>query len=240
MNLTPRAPAAWVADVSREHQLHFELHASRRQISVAEYRRRALELLRSLCAKAELRLRLRNDHLPAVLAEGRIRNQFETGHSGGYFDPRARAELEHLVLGVPLEASASDRPIYGYLSGSDEQQVLPQYGTVIISLRAAVRKRATFTLGDSLDQTVHARIPTFAPSALEAPELLSLFAPQDVLDASSFAAAAPPSHRYAEAQIYGGISLADVARLEFTAGQLPASETLSELGRLALPWGQSQ
>jgi hypothetical protein len=236
----PQAPAAWLARVSREQQLFFELHADRRDISVAEYRRLATDHLRGLCAAAELRIRLRPEHLGTVVSDGRVRNQFETGHSGGYFDPGTRAELERAVLGVPIAAPASERPIYGYLSGSDEEHALPSYGTAVIILRTELRSRATFTLGDSLDQTAHARIACFAPSPLERPELISLDPRRDFLAAVDFATAAAPSHRYAEAQIYGGVKVADFALIDFGASAGPDPALARQLQDRGLQWRQAQ
>jgi len=235
----PQAPSAWVSAVLREQQLRFAFHAARRELSVAEYRRRLLLRLRELCESSELRVRLRRDHLPVVISDQRLRNQFETGHSAGYFHPQARAELEHRVLGVPLAAAPAERPIYGYLSGSDETHALPSYGSVIATLRPSLRQRATFTLGDSLDQTAHARIPAFAPTPLAAPELLSVDARIDLLGASDFASASASSHRYAEAQIYGGVALEDVSTLEFTAGLGPSESLALELQAIALPWKET-
>jgi hypothetical protein len=235
----PRAPSAWLAAVAREHQLRFAFYADRRGLGAAEYRRRLLAHLRDLCGNVELRVRLRRDHLPTVFADRRLRNQFETGHSSGYFHPRIRAELEHRVLGVPLSAPPIERPIYGYLSGSDEDHALPSYGTVIATLDSSLRQRATFTVGDSLDQTQHARIPAFAPSPLNVPELLSVDARIDVLGARDFATASASSHRYAEAQIYGGVALEDISALEFTAGLGPDEALTRELQALGLPWKET-
>lgn len=239
MSSLPSAPSAWLAAVSREQQIQFALHAGRRALSVAEYRRRLLLHLRDLCGEAELRVRLRRDHVATVLADKRLRNQFETGHSAGYFDPEARAALEHRVLGVPMAATPIERPIYGYLSGSDERHALPSYGTVIATIDPRLRARATFTIGDSLDQTAHARIPAFAPSPLVAPELLSIDARVDLLGASDFANASASSHRYAEAQIYGGVRLEDLLALEFTAGLGPSQALAEELQTIALPWKET-
>lgn len=239
MTRLPRAPSAWLSAVLREQQLQFALYAARRELSVAEYRRRLLARLRELCEKAELRVRLRRDHLHAVIADRRLRNQFETGHSAGYFHPQARAELEHQVLGVPISAVPAERPIYGYLSGSDETLALPSYGSVVVALHPRLRQQATFTLGDSLDQTAHARIPAFAPSPLTAPELLSIDARIDLLEASDFATGTASSHRYAEAQIYGGVALEDLLALEFTAGLGPNEALARELQAIALPWKET-
>jgi Protein of unknown function (DUF3626) len=235
----PSAPPAWITAVVKEQQLNFTLFAGRRQLSPAEYRRRALAQLRALCLRSAVCLRIRPEHLSAVLGDGRVRNQFETGHSAGYFDPAARADLELKVLGVPLDAKAGERPIYGYLGGSDEDHALPSYGTVVLTLSEEVRPRTTFTLGDSLDQTSHARIPAFAPTPLESPELLSVDSRIDILGASVLADATAPTHRYAETQIFGGVGLTDIAEIRFTAGSRPSTELERELQNLGLPWSVS-
>jgi hypothetical protein len=68
---------------------------------------------------------------------------------------------------------------------------------------------------------------------------LSVDAQIDLLGASDFANASASSHRYAEAQIYGGVALEDVSTLEFTAGLGPSESLALELQAVALPWKET-
>ena len=232
----PTPPADWVQRVEREQLLRRRLHAERRGLDVDDYLTACQSHLERLCSTTEVRVRVRATHFGAVLADERLRNQFETGHSGGYFDPSTRAELELRMLGVPLTTKAADRPIYGYLWHSDEDWALPAYGTVILRLRPEVRRRCTFTIGDTLDQTLAARLPAFAPAPLERPRLLAANPARDLLAVSTFADAADRIHRYAEAQIYGGVTHADFLQVVFSARFRPTHDLVTELEEAGIPW----
>jgi hypothetical protein len=143
--------------------------------------------------------------------------------------------LEHTVLGVPPACAPADRPIYGYLSGSDEAGQIQQYGEVVLRLKAYVRRRATFVMGDSLDHALHHfNEPAFVPQPVVDAQPLALM-PYDVLGASSLGDACPP-HRYAEAQIYGGLTPSDVSQAVYTLGTAPTPSAVAWLDRLGVQW----
>jgi hypothetical protein len=171
------------------------------------------------------------------LATGRYMTQFEVpmALSGGAKHRGVRIMLEHTVLGVPPSARARDRPVYGYLSGSDEAGQVQHYGEVVLRLETATRKRATFMLGDSLDHALqHFQEPAFAPCPLTRPTLLAVL-PHDALQAGSLGEASPP-YGYAEAQIYGGIRTEDVEEAVYTLGTGPSPSALALLGRSGVQW----
>jgi Protein of unknown function (DUF3626) len=115
----------------------------------------------------------------AVVRDGRFKSQFESGASRGYYSPDTRAEHEHEMFGYPEDLPAEKRPIYGYLSGSSEQQYggADNYGSVMFRLKDGVNQRTTFTLGDSLANqqmrpvplTPRGRVGTGGRSAVASP-----------------------------------------------------------------------
>jgi hypothetical protein len=100
-------------------------------------------------------------HLAQLLEDGRYRTQFETGHSGGSYDPDHRRSVERR-FGVPQSEDIDVlRPTYGSLvplpglhgdaKGPVQYQFLPGacYGEATVVLRERVRGRGTLTFGDS-------------------------------------------------------------------------------------------
>jgi hypothetical protein len=136
---------------------------------------------------------------------------------GGFSIQVAALLVEHTVLGIPVGARPGDRPIYGYLEGSDELGLIRQYGDVVLRLRSDVRARTTFTFGDTLDAaTALSPSPPFAPSPLLRPHVLSLDSTRDVLASPLAHRAVDARYGYIEAQIHGGVRLSDVYEVVFT------------------------
>ena len=86
-----------------------------------------------------------------ILKDGRIKSQFETGISGGNYDPEWRARKEEVCFGYPTYLPAALRPIYG-TTGSPSRTILTTtyagMGGVAIVLKPEVRDRATRLLGN--------------------------------------------------------------------------------------------
>jgi hypothetical protein len=111
--------------------------------------------------------------LKSVVTEGRFKNQFETGTSGGLKSATTRKIGEKAALDVDLGTAPKDRPIYGYITTNTGkvksfeerskdinnawQGILSvfndstnQYGTIKVVLKDSVRARTTVTINDSL------------------------------------------------------------------------------------------
>jgi hypothetical protein len=148
-----------------------------------------------------------------------------------------RIVVEHTVLGVPPGCLPIHRPVYGYLSGSDEAGLLGQYGDIVVRLKPSTRSRAKFVVGDSLDYAIAQPTgPVFVPQPINRPSWLGLIAPTDPLDCADLADASPLPYRYAETQIYGGVRLSDIAGLIFTLGTAPDPATQNLLQGLRIAW----
>ena len=88
------------------------------------------------------------------LNDPRIKTQFETGKSGGLLDNDYRNEVEHYLLGTTEEIELKDRPVYAELAPAEvpfKNLKSRMYGDFGFVLSEDAKKRATFTLGDSLD-----------------------------------------------------------------------------------------
>lgn len=116
-------------------------------------------------------------------------------------------------------------PIYGYLSGSDEYVVGLAYGSAMLRLRPDLRARTTFTFGNSLDDTnPGATTPVFSPCPVERPTSAAAHTDRDILDVTLLAAAT--RYGYAEAQIFGGVT---VDNIEEVVLDTPSNQGLVEL-----------
>jgi Protein of unknown function (DUF3626) len=235
--LLPTPDVGWCAGAVAAHLAAAQSNAVQRGLSTEAYVTAVDQWLKYRVRRAEVRVRIRQHHLLSLLTDERYLTQFEVGHSGGAFGQARRIVVEHTVLGVPPSCLPRDRPVYGYLSGSDESGMVGQYGDVILRLRPSVRCRATFVVGDSLDYAIgQATGPVFVPQPVLRPRYLALIAPTDPLDCNALADASPLPYRYAEAQIYGGVRPADIVEVIFTPGIAPEAATKNLLQIHELPW----
>jgi hypothetical protein len=237
IGLLPKPDTGWSAAVTAAHAQATQDHATLRGMAVEAYVRAVDDWLRLHVANAEVRLRLREHHLADFMRDGRYQTQFEVGHSGGALGRGRRMLVEHSVFGVPPGCSAGDRPAYGYLSGTDEYGQIGQYGDVMVRLKWSVRARSTFVVADSLDFAIaRSPDPVFVPQPVLLPGRRALIASVDPIGCASLGEASPQPYRYAEAQIYGGVTVADVEEVVFTLGRMPDAATQALLLRRQLPW----
>lgn len=222
--------AAWAARVEQRRRQTYQYFAHQRGVPANVYRAAIENRVSGWIAGAEVRIRLRTDVLERVLDEGRLKNQFETMTSGGALNPVGRIATELSLFGILANRGARDRPIYGYLSGSLEASLL-QYGKVVLELSEDIQERTTFTIGDSLDHTRHGTEPWLAPMPVLQPRLGAAHTEIDISACAGCSQASPCG--YAEAQIHGGVTLGDIARIVFTGGAAPdlaLSQRLAALG----------
>lgn len=93
-------------------------------------------------------MRRGNRGFSGFMDEGRLKNIFETGTSGGWYDPDDRRLLSNEYFGMRPDGS---RELYGYLKrpkkyGHDDVE---NYGQFEIEFRPDVRRCMTVTNGDS-------------------------------------------------------------------------------------------
>ena len=84
-----------------------------------------------------------------ILEDGRFKTQFETGSSGGFYDPMVRTDAEEEGLGIPRDIPVAERPVYGFVAIPGESTAT-SYGDIEFRLKDSVKDRSTITAGDSL------------------------------------------------------------------------------------------
>ena len=186
------------------------------------------------------------NRVSAILKDGRLKTQFETGTSKGLNLPRVRESAEAHQFGLPQGTDPALRPIYGMMESGGV--TLPsslrdneQYGTVTLVLKDDVRDRTTFTDGDSLNRRGDP-VP-----ASDASKTLSTRDPDSKanFDRTSSRMLRRRSSGYYEAQIYGGVKTSDIDRAiidtstykdyEWTQ-TAPSPALLKALGKAGIPY----
>lgn len=148
------------------------------------------------------------DGARGLLADGRLKSQFESGRSSGAYSPHFRAAWETSAMGIHPGVDPQKRPIYGYMANDSSdvaQPLVSQYGDLRLELKPSVFGRTTLTNGDSLGSDAD-------PIPLRSPNVN----PRRVSDAEgSFGG-------YTEAQIHGPVSLSDVAMVHVPVSKADA------------------
>jgi hypothetical protein len=219
--------------VAQRRLVTYEHFASSRGVARTVYTATMENNIRQWIGGKEIRVRIRAHVLPLVLADARLKNQFETMTSAGAYNPPRRVQTEKALFGIDVRAQPDQRPIYGYLEGSFETSVL-QYGPIVLRLRDEARERTTFTLADSLDHTEAGTQPWVAPEPLSAPTCQASHTEWDVVAAPTLPHAT--GYGFVECQIHGGVALADFAQVVFTRGLTPGADLQERLSDADVEW----
>lgn len=124
--LLPRPSRGWRLQVRRVQDALLAEHAQRHGMTADEYRSAAQRRMREWLKGADVCLRVDASLIQRFIRDGRYRSQFEVGTSGGLFHPALRIILEQSLLGIPAGARKRDRPVYGYIEGTDEDGRIQQ------------------------------------------------------------------------------------------------------------------
>jgi hypothetical protein len=208
--------------------------------------------VRDAVADSDVFIRVGDETLDDILRDGRVRNVHDTGTTGAASGPSAsylrnRRTAEERMFGIPQTAGPAERPIYGYFGPDPHGGGDPgQYGEVALRLdRARIQDRTTVTFADSLDyggwETVFGAM--MAPSPLAGPDSTSVHAdtlryhaaPYVRRDTEAAIDAFRGPSGYTEAQVHGGVSLADIDHV-FFLGLPPEQETIELLEEAGIPW----
>lgn len=135
---------------------------------------------------------MQKTQLDSWMKEGRLKNLFETGTGKGFTDQRLRRSMEANVLNMPDYLEGGSRPVYGALHVNKARNATgwqdgaaPSYGDAWLELKPEVKRRSTYTNGDS-----------FNAESVIPEEYVNSFGDMGSLENS-----------YIEAQIHGGVHL---------------------------------
>lgn len=231
---TPPPPGNpdWLAEVRAARLPEMRGYAGLRELELTEYEAQVNTHLARLMKDLRPWLRIRSDRLEQVLQDGRFKNRFETNTSGGTLNIQARIRTEAAHFGLPENAAATERPIYGFLHLGGRRATGPealsstQYGEVAVRLKPEVMARTTFTGGDSMDETLAGFSPTLAAMPANSPKWEAMSSElRDLLKYPS----APTLLRnvdarvgFLEAQYHDGLTLSDIAEVIFDERPSPA------------------
>lgn len=195
---------------------------------------------KALLEEANITIRTSEKDLQRILREGGYKPLAESGKSSAPYRENGetlkgykniREEAERRYYGV------NQHPIYGYLEkDKGGQHTTTQYGEVSIVLKPEVKNRSTFTTSDSLD---HSR-SRMIPSPIAKPSVYSDICSTNFgnpLDSVRWRDGSPKTvddGLYWEAQIFGGVKLADISSIYFPAQ--PSESTIRLLVAANIPY----
>lgn len=174
-------------------------------------------------------------YINSLLSNGQM-NLHQVKHSRGVCDAPIRAHAEDFMVGIHLENKYNEdptshlqflRPKYGFVNFLKPCGIkvnpfrLLQYGTVIIVYDDSVKRRSSYTFGDSLASYCEAWEITLHP--LDPRPLTMMRPPGD----EEFA-----NCRYVEAQIWGPVELKDIKEFRIPADR---ADLLAELNKSGKP-----
>ena len=181
------------------------LHAFNEDLDHPEFMRQSEENFQRFLDDNPISVRADSHNAMSIVDEGRFKTQFETNTSNGTLDQGFRASAENKGLGIPKDIDPSERPIYGYVSHIDQPELVEHYGDMEFVLKDSVKDRTTVTASDSLYNAeinqvtgTPARNSTRAGMDGEVVEIYNEEWDKIV---------------YVEAQIQGGVTMADVDHL---------------------------
>ena len=221
-----------VKRIERSRESTYKSYASRRGISVDEYKGLLQNHIEKIAKEASLFRATDLSVLDLVLGD-RYKSQFETGTSHGSLSPSMRAEAEHEYFGFKNDKKhdKESRPIYGYCSNNpngvqnSEGKHPPQngasmYGNITVKLKDEVKNRATFMFGDSLGATdSRACVP------LTNPHFTAFGMGSDPLN--SVGDTKKISERYVEVQYHGQLKHSDIESIHLSTANIGYSEDSS-------------
>ena len=206
--------------------------------------------MREAFDKFDFSIRADGAGIEGILGDGRVKTQFETGTSNGLYDPLARYGVSEQLFHTEEGTPDSDYEVYGFL---DDARNAMGYGDFRIVLdKDKVYNRATFTIGDSLDNIWWGGIN---PSLVSDPHSewdAMRWAEPTLVDRSRQAFSETIDRirdtgsnggTYIELQFHGGITTDDIAYIEakdnpnkYSLGEIEEIERLAKDKGVAIRW----
>lgn len=240
----PDRPTETVEAWDEKHSEAIQTQAEKHDMSEEEYREAVSDEYNRIIENSQAAVRVPSDVLSDVLSDGRVKTQFETGESGGWFDPSLRSEFEEALIGVDEGTSDEDRPVYGYAASEEpttegESRMLQMYGDASIRLSDDAKERSTVTYGDSMNANRDwfdrdgDIITAPAPASNPDERTLDISSVPRGADGDTYLEFLQNSDdptdfgTYNEMQIHGGVSVEDIEQVVFTSD--PPQEIVSQL-----------
>jgi hypothetical protein len=157
-------------------------------------------------ASEDVHIRMRPNGLEKMLQDGRYKTVHENAELAGQRSTdyvKVRTAYEDAFMDYK-GAAAKDRPIYGY-TGPFDQGSVSGYGDYTVTLKRSIRKRITVSAGDSLNGALDVHTPGEIEKLSEA-RLKKMLGS----DNSRGLLAEGEWTQFMEAQIHGGVTLADI------------------------------
>lgn len=167
------------------------------------------QLAEQIARGYEIRKKLTQSDLTDVLKSGEIKNQFETGRSGGMYNQSRRNRVGQSLYDLPEYSSLppQEKEKYGYIyyPGQDNKKAFRRYGygNYEIRFKPHIANRTTITYGDTLDLSYADEGAKPLPLSKGVPQISrrALYRADYENDLASL---------YTEAQISGRITVEDI------------------------------
>lgn len=204
-----------------------------------------IENMKNILNSGDYAMRFKDEYIENLVKDGRFKNQFETGTSGGTIHKGYRKTATRNLFGIETKGfKAKDYEKYGYLAPKDYEEDfmssfhggLHNYGTTIIKFdKEKLRNRITYTIDDSLGPAVNRQIiadkitkPTLGSISTNNIEIIN-----SVIDSRGIFELRDLKEniygfRYIELQYHGDLTLKDVKEICFTY-RVPSEEVIDKL-----------
>jgi len=233
---TPSPSTTYMKNWENDHEQYLKWLAEDAGIPIEKLKLQINQALKKEFSNASVVVRVPSEKiLPQILKDGRIKSQFETGTSRGVLNNSIRAKFEKNLFNYSESLDSSSRPIYGMVTEDIRATAGSQYGDVIIQLKSSVKKRTTWTMGDSLDLTNRGQNATLIGTPVSAPTEASLAMNKfNYIDDLFAHTKIQPYGGFTEAQIHGGVNISDIRMIYFR--KPPSTSIQKTLHELNISW----
>ncbi|MHB9004857.1 MAG: anti-CBASS protein Acb1 family protein, partial [Coriobacteriia bacterium] len=236
----PRADIEASYDIMAERKI--KEYSAKYGLSREEYIGKLNEKLQDMVDKCDVKMRVRKNVLEQFILHngGRLKNQFETGTSGGCLSSKYRSNLENQLWSIHREADGASRPVYGYAYSEEMFDKrgpggVGFYGDIALTFKPEIKHRTTISAGDTLNNVKEYSVGLI-PRPITAVNYKMLNA--------SYAGLAihNPLEKgvnlddlkteYWECQIFGPTTIQDIAHVSFLGHPKPDSKITKRLDEL--------
>lgn len=187
--------------------------------------------IRNFLEEADVYMQVSTEALESIVKDDKFKNMFNRGAvnsiGGGDSDYRETRKLcDTKVFGLNPKAKPDERPIFGYIQNknralSEGFEKVKDYGQIQIKFKPSIKKRTSFTIGDSLG---HPLSSGELASPVLNPKIISSSGTAPKLEGNSAneirMTYPPASYKlpdYVEAQIFGNTKLEDIEMVRIPA-----------------------